>query len=224
MRSMVDAIHEDSPIIMIYGNSHSRGSLILKALRRRGGSEEVFVPEHITTDQLLEYHRPRISRIQVTEEDVLKILQYPDQFRKLQDALRNEHCVTNGFLSMRFHQLMRERLLEVRELELEIAHKAHASQLEMEQRRVEREMMYLRAMEAEREVEENQRIKALHSELNNETGDVYLAEFDSDGEKENVVQTSGSIAVGKPLNRISEKVPTGSDTDSTTSANSELTQ
>jgi hypothetical protein len=126
--------------------------MILKALRlHMGNNEDVFVPESVSTEQLLEYHRTRIEAIQITEEDLLKVWQYPDQFHKLQDKLRQEGCITNGVLQMRFHALLRERLEEVRDLELEMAHKALAWQLERDQQRAEQDMIYLRAMEAQLE-------------------------------------------------------------------------
>jgi hypothetical protein len=71
-------------------------------------------PEMLPYEKRLERYSYRISQLRVTPYDVQRVTNDPEQFVKLQETIRQQHCITDSFLRQTYYDLIRDRVKEMR--------------------------------------------------------------------------------------------------------------
>jgi len=85
-----------------------------KFVRHASQEADCFVPEPIPTERLLERYADKIKQARVSQEEARTVIQDSEQFRKLQQILRQQNCMSNGTLKINLHLLLQDRLKEMK--------------------------------------------------------------------------------------------------------------
>ena len=103
------------------GNNNTKAAALrsvvfggFKFVRHASQEADCFVPEPIPTERLLERYADKIKQARVSQEDARSVIQDSEQFRKLQQILRQQNCMSNGTLKINLHLLLQDRLKEMK--------------------------------------------------------------------------------------------------------------
>lgn len=105
----------------IGNNGLRRVSGLLKALSNTSDDQNnlkhPFIPENVTQEKLLQKHRGTMAQLRISEAQMEAVIGDSEQFRKIQQALRDFHAQSDALAKQIAPALIRERLAELREQE-----------------------------------------------------------------------------------------------------------
>jgi hypothetical protein len=70
--------------------------------------------ESLSVEKRLERYSYRLSQIRISPNDVQRVANDPEQFIKLQESLRQQHCITDAFIRQTYYNLIRDRVKDMR--------------------------------------------------------------------------------------------------------------
>jgi hypothetical protein len=79
--------------------------------------QSTIFPESLTVEKRLERYSYRLSQIRISPYDVQRVTNDDEQFSKLQESLRNQHCITDSFIRQTYYNLIRDRVKEMRPIQ-----------------------------------------------------------------------------------------------------------
>jgi hypothetical protein len=72
------------------------------------------LPEASTYEVLLEKHGEHLNRLRLSDDEVAQVLDSADQFHRIQDRLRAQNSQTDALVKLRYYDLLREGLYDVK--------------------------------------------------------------------------------------------------------------
>jgi len=173
-----------------------------------------FVPDNVSQDKLLQKHLGAMQQLRISPKQLKAVIEDDEQFRKIQQALRDRHSQTDALAKQIAPALIRERLAELQEQQA-----AQLAELDAQEKLLREEQ---RKLSIQRELTEA-RIKArqaLNISLESQKSDSFEEEDDNDAtENEDGTEV---LMMGSPLAKSNKQMSSGSN-DSPTSVTSMLT-
>ena len=74
----------------------------------------VLYPECVPLEYRLEKHSTKLALIRVSQHDVQRVTNDPEQFTKLQESLRQNKCMTDALLRQTYYELIKARVKEMK--------------------------------------------------------------------------------------------------------------
>jgi hypothetical protein len=119
-------------------NLANAGVMLRNVLAGQDNSDH-FLPEAVPVERLMQKHRAEINKLTMSHEDVAEVMNDPEQFRKLQQVLRDRGCMTDSYLRIKHNELLRERLHEMEMTPWFRVSKTSTSPIETEKARTQQE-------------------------------------------------------------------------------------